>query len=404
MFILKVFKIIYHYFFIYIFFSPIIIFLMFFSFFKKIRFGSIRTERVGHLLANTELYLLEKRHKKINNFLDILYGSKFISNIQAYNMIKKRIFIFPSIISHIHNFFKLLNKNKYEISVLKGGGDRDKLGLLKYNSEIDFSDKEYDYGKELLLQKFNCDIDKDKIVFLAVRDSAYLKKEFPNNDWSYFDYRDWNINNFVIGCEYLSDLGYKVFRVGKFTNQKINCSNKNVHDYVNSIYRSDFMDIFLAKVCKFAVSTGLGIDNAPLIFRKPIAMIHLPFEFSYFHSSNLVMTKHHYSVKKKKNLSISEIFEEGNKINFKYTSSGYKKIGITLIENSPEEIRDLMKEMHLKVNNKAFLLVSEEKEILSEFWKIFNFNLKKYGFENYHGNISGNISVSFLKKNPYFLK
>ena len=60
------------------------------------------------------------------------------------------------------------------------------------------------------------------------------------------------------------------------------------------------MDIFLAKVCKFAVSTGLGIDNAPLIFRKPIAMIHLPFEFSYFHSSNLVMTKHHYSVKKKK--------------------------------------------------------------------------------------------------------
>ena len=273
---------------------------MFFSFFKKIRFGSIRTERVGHLLANTELYLLEKRHKKINNFLDILYGSKFISNIQAYNMIKKRIFIFPSIISHIHNFFKLLNKNKYEISVLKGGGDRDKLGLLKYNSEIDFSDKEYDYGKELLLQKFNCDIDKDKIVFLAVRDSAYLKKEFPNNDWSYFDYRDWNINNFVVGCEYLSDLGYKVFRVGKFTNQKINCSNKNIHDYVNSIYRSDFMDIFLAKVCKFAVSTGLGIDNAPLIFRKPIAMIHLPFEFSYFHSSNLVMTKHHYSVKKKK--------------------------------------------------------------------------------------------------------
>jgi hypothetical protein len=63
-----------------------------------------------------------------------------------------------------------------------------------------------------------------------------------------------------------------------------------------------------------------------------------------------------------------------------------------------------MQEMHLKVNNKTFLSVSKEKEILSEFWNIFNFNLKKYGLENYHGNISGNISVSFLKNNPYLLK
>jgi putative glycosyltransferase (TIGR04372 family) len=381
-----------------------IIFLIFFSFFKKIRFGSIRTERIGHLITNKELYLLEKRHKKINNFLDILYRSKFISNIQAYKMIKKKIFMFPPFFVHMHTFFKLLNKNKYEISILKGGGDRDKLGLLKHDSEIDFSDKEYDFGKELLLQKFNCDIDKDKIVFLAARDSAYLEKEYPNNDWHYHDYRNWNINNFVIGCEYLSNIGYKVFRVGKFTNQKIISNNKNVYDYVNSIYRSDFMDLFLAKVCKFAVSTGLGIDSAPLIFRKPIAIIQLPFEFAYFHGSNIVMTKHHYSVRKKKNLSISEIFEEGNKINFKYTSSDYKKIGLTLIENSPEEIRDLMQEMHLKVNNKTFLSVSKEKEILSEFWNIFNFNLKKYGLENYHGNISGNISVSFLKNNPYLLK
>lgn len=404
MFLKNILRFLYYNFFCYVLVSPLIFFFILISVFKKVRFGNIRSQRIGHTLANTEFYLINKRSSFNNRNLDIVYQAKEVANEQAFLMIKRKLKVFPSYFVHIHNFFRIFSKSKFEIGILRAFGERDRLNLLrKHENEIDFTKKEIDYGKEYLFKNFSCDADKDKIIYLCIRDSEYLNKAYPKGDWKYHNYRDWRVDNFILGCEYLCSLGYKIFRVGKFTNQKFVSKNPNIIDYVNSENRNDFMDIFLAKICKFAISTGLGIDNAPLIFRKPIAMIHVPFEFSYFHNQNLIMTKHHFSQKKARNLSISEIFQEGKKINFRYDSSGYKKNNISLVENSSEEIKEFLEEMHLIITNKIKDSQVYDKNLEDEFWKIFNFNLKKYDLENIHGIFSGNISHSFLKKNPYFL-
>lgn len=394
----------YYNFFCYVFVSPLIFICILISPFKKIRFGSIRSQRIGHLLANSEFYLINKKLEKNDLNLDILYKAKEVANEQAFLMVKRKLKVFPSYFAHIHNFFRMFSKSKFEIPILKGPGERDTLHRLrKEKTEIDFTEQEINYGKEYLLKNFGCDADKDKIIYLCVRDSEYLNKAYPKGEWDYHNYRDWKVDKFRLGCENLCSQGYKIFRVGKFTNQNFISKNENIFDYVNSKYRNDFMDIFLAKICRFAVSTGLGIDNAPLIFRKPIALIHVPLEFSYFHNNNLIMTKHHYSSIKKRNLSISEIFAEGKKINFKYNSLGYKKINISLAENSSEEIKDFLQEMHLRYTNKIEESKIYDKKLETEFWKIFKFNIKKYNLENVHGIFSGNISHTFLKKNLYLL-
>jgi len=390
-----------HNFFSYLFFFPLSLFFLILSFFIKIRFGGMRTERIGHFIPNTELYLIEKKIEN-NNCLDILYKAKMICNFQVYKMVRRKVFLFPPWILHVHKFFKLFSKNRYEINILKISPRDTKNYLQKYSCQLDMTDEELEVGKKQFIDKFNCDPDNEKIVYLAVRDSEYLKKQFPKNDWSYHNYRDWDIARFIPACEYLASIGYKVFRMGKFTNQKFNINNPNIIDYVNSKHRSDILDIFIAKKSCFSVSTGCGIDAAPLLFRKPMAMIHLPFELSEFHNQNIIMTQHHYSLTKNRNLSMSEIFKEGSKINFAYTSDTYKKLNIKLIQNSPIEILDLVKEMHLNLNV-PIVKDNYNLKLEKDFWEIFNFNLKKYNLDKVHGQISGKFSLSFLKNNPYFL-
>ena len=99
---------------------------------------------------------------------------------------------------------------------------------------------------------------------------------------------------------------------------------------------------------------------------------------------------------------MSEIFMEGSKINFAYTSDTYKKLNIKLIQNSPIEILDLVKEMHLNLNE-PIVKDNYNLKLEKNFWEIFNFNLKKYNLDKVHGQISGKFSLSFLKNNPYFL-
>ena len=96
-----------------------------------------------------------------------------------------------------------------------------------------------------------------------------------------------NSDNFLLAAETLANKGYKIFRLGKKVKKSFTSKNSNIIDYANSEFRSDFLDLFIGKVCKFGVSTGTGIENVATVFRKPLCIIHVPFELSYFHCGKL---------------------------------------------------------------------------------------------------------------------
>jgi len=61
-------------------------------------------------------------------------------------------------------------------------------------NKIHFTNEEISLGENLLLKN---GIDIKNIVCLIVRDSQYLKKTFPSQDFSYHDYRDCDIDNYM---------------------------------------------------------------------------------------------------------------------------------------------------------------------------------------------------------------
>ena len=72
--------------------------------------------------------------------------------------------------------------------------------------------KNIDYGESFLK---NIGINNnDKIILLYVRDSSYLKKTFPDKDFSYHDFRDTDVKNYIDAINYATSRGYYVFRMG----------------------------------------------------------------------------------------------------------------------------------------------------------------------------------------------
>ena len=104
-----------------------------------------------------------------------------------------------------------------------------------------------------------------------------MKKVSPRyRDWSYHEYRNFNIDNFILAAEELTKRGYYVFRMGKHVKKPLVIKNKKIIDYAMSNNRSDFLDIYLASQCDFLLCSSTGIQNITEIFRKPFATLMIP--------------------------------------------------------------------------------------------------------------------------------
>lgn len=384
-----------------------LILLPFFLFLKKIidiRFYEITSNRIGHLLLNTELYLCKKQKNYNKKYsFDIFYFSEKISNKYISKHVKKNLKVLPRFFfSRFHKILELLKIDNIQVREINESYDKDNL-LFEYKPFIQILDYEVENGWYQLEKNFQTprELFENKIAFFSIRDSAYLDHEFPENKWNYHNYRDVDSDNFLLAAETLANKGYKVFRLGRKVAKPFKSKNSNVIDYANSNFKSDFLDLFIGKVSKFGVSTGTGIENVATAFRKPLCIIHVPFEKSYFHCGNLIMTRNHYSKSLKRNLTISEIFENGSKMKFKYSSELYENQGINLQENTKEEINDFVIERLNSLEQKNIDFFNTEHQ--REFWKVFNHNLNKYNIR-YYNKINGYFSNIFLEKNEWFIK
>lgn len=396
--------------------TPIIFFLIRLVSFKiAINFGIINASRIGNLAAVCELYLCEQQEKRNKNFFffDIIAIEKPVCNYFLLEVIKRKINFFPYyfvksniiFISFINRLFNLGNKNLiYKSGHLTEFKDRDtKNFFLKYSNQLKLNNSDLKKGKKLL-SELNITED-DKIVCLIVRDNAYLEAKYSKNnfDWSYHAYRDCNIENYKLACEYLVSKGYKVFRMGKIVNKKILFANKDIIDYPFSKIKSDFMDIYLASKCDFCISTGLGYDAVPAVFRKPIVYTNVtPLGCVWtFHKKYLAIFKHLIFKKKKNLLTTSQHFSlDLDRAGYADT---FKKKSIEIIENNDQDILDAVRDMIFLINNN-FDDSSVSKVNNQDFWKNFKKNVfKKYKSFDFYGDFKSNVPNKFVKKYPNYL-
>ncbi len=390
---------------------PIFLIIILISPYILIRFGIIHTSRIGHFVGNTELFLLEskeetniKKFKEINFFIT----DGRVSNYFLLKKFSKRLKIlsyftgYPAII-----FFKLLSKFsiffcKFLIPQTKQG-DRDVNCLMeKFKSNFILSNEEIEDGFKQL-QRFGLQ-KNSRFIYLIVRDDAYLNHNFKK-DWSYHSYRDCNIHNYYKLAEELAKNQIYTIRMGKKVKEKfIDKNNNYLIDYANSRYKSDFLDIFLAKNCFFAISTGCGLDSVPdILFRKPILFLDVaPIGYMRTYSSRYLLTfKKYYYSDSRIVLKLSEIFK--NNLGYLVHTNDFRINNINLQESSPEELSQYAQEMILRVEKK-WTDTNEDINNQKIFWNIYDKQNMQNEFKAImHKKIYSTISSNFLRLNKDIL-
>lgn len=373
---------------------PFIFFILFFVRpILLIRIQPIISWRLGHFAGNLEVYLSE-HDAGINipqkNHLDIWYLWTKPCNIQLSKMWRRTVNIGPFFI--LHPLFNLLKKMKYFHEHLIDNQDRDIHNLFDAtNPHLTFTNNELSKGREELVK---LGVPHGKyFICLNVRDDKYLNEQSrsvgANVDWSYHDYRNCDIKNYLMVADELTKLGYYVIRMGASVNKKMETTNPMVIDYAGDGLRSDFMDIYLGAHCEFCISNGTGFDAVPYIFRRPIIYIdHVPLRIiNTFSSKFMATTKVHWLKSENRQMSLEEIL--ASDVGWYTQSKDFEAAGVELRESSPSEITQAVLEMEGRLAG-TWHSSEEDEKLQAYFWSIFPKN-------HWHGEIRSRVGSHFLR-------
>lgn len=328
---------------------PIVFIIRIIQQFIYIRIHELESRRLGHFAGNTEMYLCEMENRigvPPGKFLDLFYLQQPVCNKQLAKMWGRKILILPYFvmkpIDKLNNLF--FGDCKYKIQSVVGWSN-----LLETSPiHLKFTNNEEIKGKKYL-KKMGLDINS-KFICLNVRDSAFLKHFFPGCNFDYHNYRDSDINNYVLAADELTKRGYFVIRMGAKVEKPLITKNPKIIDYACNGMRNDFMDVYLAAKCKFCISTSTGWDSLPLIFRRPILLVNYPEikDLYKIEINQLFIPKHFVSKETNKQITFSEILSN----NKTFLSEDFELSKIAVIENSPEEIYEVVVEFDDKLKNK----------------------------------------------------
>ena len=358
-----------------------------------IRMSILVSERIGHFAGNTELYLCE-RDAGINlpgrRHIDLWYQNWPICNKQLALMLSRELHIWPRwFLGPVHKVNSLIPGGDIHQIPDNTQADVDVHNLMdKSPPHLNFLAKEEEKGQTVLRE---LGIPKDApFVCLIVRDSNYLKKIAPWKSWDYHNYRDCDIQNYVLAAKKLAESGYYVIRMGLDVKEAMDVDHPMIIDYATNGTRTDFMDIYLAAKCIFCIVGNAGFEAVPRIFRRPIVYVdYVPLGMFVTDSSRFISTsKKHFLRDENRCMTFKEIFDSG--ADLLWESSEFEARGIDLLESSPQEIAAVVFEMKERLE-RTWKTTEEDEELQHQFWEIFPQT-------QFHGEIRARIGSDFLLK------
>jgi len=372
--------------------------------FRNYKFGRLPSHEIGHYASNVEIYLCEKesnlrghRHKSIDTWYR--NPDHAVANNQLDTMWSRVIRISNSSISRYTDAIsrRLPGGSKFSIS----HHDRDAYGLYgKMQSHIQFSNSETKQGEDFLNSVRT--IPSQKFVCIAVRDSSYKRDQFANRDIAKDDYRNNDISNFRHVAERLVSDGYLVFRMGAKVERPFDVNMPGVFDYASNGMRTDFLDIFLSANCEIFISTVLGIDSIPEIFRVPRVLTnYIPIaNFGKYGPQDLIIPKQYWIENESRFMSFSEIVASKDALGSCTSSYEYQRAGLKLIENTPQEITLATQEL-LARKNGTWQTTDEAVRLQQKFWALYG-QLSPPGIKSLVIDHKPIIGTKFLQANPHW--
>lgn len=243
--------------------------------------------------------------------------------------------------------------------------------------------------------------DNAPVVTLHVRDRGFL----PH--FNYHSFRDANIENYLPAVEYLLSLGVYVVRIGDKSMKRIEGLPSNFIDAIHHPAYSHFVEPYFISSSLFHLGTISGPCSVAISFNKPILYTNVQLSLAEWGQPNdLFLPKKFYSYKLHRFLTYQEILNSPL-INFWQTKE-FEDYNISLVENSPIEIIEAVKEMILRLtgqyqNSKEIedisALTKNIQKTIHE--KRVRENLEPSIYAGYYSKQS--LSHSFVRLNPWFL-
>ena len=155
-------------------------------------------------------------------------------------------------------------------------GSRNSLDLT--DAHLQLTEAELSRGSE---EMRGLGIDPERpYVCLVVRDGGHYAS-LGERESDGFSFMNFDIVTFERAALSLVKRGYQVVRMGSGSEKPFGMNLPGIVDYANSPNRSEFLDVFVAATCSFAVSTQTGPDAVCLTFRRPVCYIDVT-RFSQF--------------------------------------------------------------------------------------------------------------------------
>ena len=300
--------------------------------------------RYGHLALEPEIFLAEQEIKKAINASHGRVISIWSlgpvakqSNTFLAKKWKDELLVLPSwfvgSLQRAGLVFPFLNLEERKLSITGSLN-----GLDKTDSHVSLSAEEIEEGRKRLIE---IGISPDEpYVCLIVRDGGHYKSKGDIESAGY-ELLNFDINDFSGVAEVLIESGFQVVRMGSGSERPFTSKPGGVVDYALSKNRSEFLDVYLAATCEFAVSTQTGPDSVCMLFRRPVLYVDVTRYCQFFFGSKLATWSPVRLLKNGSKLNLSEVVN--SEIAWFKDPNLFSKNGISQQKTSSSELKELVR-------------------------------------------------------------
>lgn len=335
-----------------------------------IRFGQLISHRIGPYASEPSVYLgeLDIGMHRDRRYLDVFYNEPSISNRQLKRMWNRTLRV-VQVARPVGRLNKWVPGGEVHIIPWRSYQQRDIYGTLPDTKiRLEFTEEEERSGQRAL-REMGLPANSTFVCFHA-RDSAYGESLGVGIDIGRVDYRNSKIQNYMSAVQELTELGYYAIRMGAIVEEPIFSGNPMIIDYATR-YRSEFLDIYLAAKCAYFIGSAVGITHLPMAFRRPTVHTNfVPFGVLLgWQHHDLCIPKKFWLNESERYMTFPEILNSGAGMFAR--SWLYNESGITLVENTAEEIRAVVLEMEERLKG-VWSPYPEDDELQSKFWALFD--------------------------------
>jgi len=320
---------------------PVIIYLRIQAQQRQIRLCLLNSSRIGHFVVDGAHHVYQNETAASGRSV-LYYWNGTPCNSQVARMLKRALKVQWWVYPLVAWDRAIPGRTKLEIPS-SPTGSRDLTGAFaKAPGVLSFTMKENQQALAWL-QSYGWQPGED-FVCLLVRDGAYLhtvgRALGSRQDWSYHDYRNSEIDDFVPAVKWLTDQGIWVLRMGSVAAHRTPFSSPRFIDYPFESGKCDLLDIWLFANCSACISTASGPDSIAAVFNRPTLFVNaLPINLAHTFSDATWYPKHLSWEKTGVRLSLVEHLDHSY-----LRTEDYDAVGISISSMSPEEIRSATEE------------------------------------------------------------